>query len=98
PSGWSLVWAPAFAWLYWRVFVAPFFMLAFGERKSLAAVEIAALYGLRGLVGWRLRRSANEIVTTPLAALGVMALGLTALSRRWRGRGVEWKGRQYHLN
>ncbi|HEY7092904.1 MAG TPA: glycosyltransferase [Ktedonobacterales bacterium] len=97
PEGWSLVGAPLFAWLYWRVFVAPFFMLAFGERKGLAAVEIAALYGLRGLVGWRLGRPLDEIVTTPLAALGVMALGMAALSRRWRGREVEWKGRQYRL-
>jgi chlorobactene glucosyltransferase len=97
PSGWSLVWAPLFAWLYWHVFVAPFFTLAFGKRKGLAAVEIAALYGLRGLVGWRLGRPLDEIVTTPLAALDVMALSMTALSRRWRGRAVEWKGRQYHL-
>jgi hypothetical protein len=92
-----LVWAPLFAWLYWHVFVAPFFTLAFGKRKGLAAVEIAALYGLRGLVGWRLGRPLDEIVTTPLAALDVMALSMTALSRRWRGRAVEWKGRQYHL-
>jgi glycosyltransferase involved in cell wall biosynthesis len=97
PSGWSLVWAPVFAWLYWRVFVAPFFALMFGKRKGLAALEIAALSGLRGLIGWRLRRPLDETATTPLAALGVMALGLSALGRRWRGRGIEWKGRHYRL-
>jgi LPXTG-motif cell wall-anchored protein len=42
-----------------------------------------------------MQRPLAEIITTPLAAWGVMLLGLGALFRRWRRKPVEWKGRRY---
>lgn len=96
PLGWQALWqAPLFAWLYACLFVLPFVHLASGGERALAIVEICWLLLLRGLVAWRLRRSPDEIVTTPLAAWGVMALGLAALYRRWRRVGITWKGRTY---
>ncbi len=96
PLGWQTLWqAPLFAWLYACLFVLPFVHLASDGERALAVVEICWLLLLRGLVVWRLRRSPDEIVTTPLAAWGVMALGLVALYRRWRRLGITWKGRTY---
>lgn len=96
PSGWRALWqAPLFAWLYACVFVLPFVHLLIGPERSLALVEIGWLLLLRGGVIWRLKRPPVELVTTPLAAWAVMALGMTSLYRRWRRAGVTWKGRTY---
>jgi chlorobactene glucosyltransferase len=88
-------WAPLFAWGYACIFVIPFFNLLFSQSRGLAIVEIAWLLLLRGLAGWSIRRPLSEILTTPLAAWFVMALGLDSLYRRWRNRTVMWKGRVY---
>jgi hypothetical protein len=61
----------------------------------LALIEIIWLALLRGMASWHLRRSLLEVFTTPLAAWGVMALGISALYRRWQGQKVNWKGRYY---
>lgn len=90
-------WAPFFAWCYACLFVIPFYSLAFGKRKALAGLEIAGLYALRGIAAQHLRRPPGESLTTPLAAWAVMALGMSALYRRWRKRPVVWKGRRYSL-
>ncbi len=93
---WGTYWkAPVFAWCYACLFALPFFNVFFSGQKALAGVEICWLLLLRGVAGWRFRRPLDEILTTPLAAWGVMAIGLGALYGRWRGRRIVWKGRLY---
>jgi chlorobactene glucosyltransferase len=89
----ALWWAPLFAWCYACLFVIPFYNLVFNGRKALASVEICGLFLLRGLVAWNIKRPPDEVLTTPLAAWGVLALGMGTLYRRWRKRPVTWKGR-----
>ena len=91
----SWLWALLFAWGYAALFLHPFYYLLIGEHPTLALVEIAWLALLRGVATWHLQRSPLEIITTPLAAWGVMALGMAALYRRWQGQKVNWKGRYY---
>ncbi len=88
-------WAPLFAWGYACIFVVPFFNLLLSQFRVLAIIEIAWLLLLRVLAGWSIRRPLSEMLTTPLAAWFVMALGLDSLYRRWRKRSVMWKGRVY---
>lgn len=96
PLQWrAFLWAPLFAWLYACLFILPFTHLALSQQWGLATVEILWLLLLRAMVVWRLKRPPDEILTTPLAAWSVMALGMTALVRRWRHAPVVWKGRAY---
>ena len=81
PRGWGIV----FAWGYACVFVLPFARLLIPGHKRLPLVEIGWLAALRVLVTRQFARPAHEIVTTPLAAWIVMALGLSAVIRRRRG-------------
>ena len=91
--GW---WGLPFAWSYASLFVLPFALLGTRFRRtSLLLIGWLAL--LRGVLTWRLRRPAMEVVTTPLAAWNVMVFGLVAFVRRRRGRTVRWKGRDYSL-
>jgi chlorobactene glucosyltransferase len=91
----SLWWALLFAWGYGSIFVTPFYASFLPEYRYLALFEIAWLLLLRGVASWHLHRSPLEVLTTPLAAWGVMALALTALYRRRIGQKVNWKGRYY---
>ena len=84
-----------FIWGFACLFVTPFYHLARGGMRWLALIEIGWLLLLRGWVGAHLKRPRAEIVTTPLAGWMVMALGMTALYRRWRKREIRWKGRVY---
>jgi glycosyltransferase involved in cell wall biosynthesis len=95
PTRRSRWWAPLFAWGYACIFVIPFFNLLYSQSRVLAIAEIVWLLLLRGLAGWSIRRPLSEMLTTPLAAWFVMALGLDALYRRWRKRTVVWKERVY---
>jgi hypothetical protein len=61
----------------------------------VAVIEACWLLLLRSVVARHLKRPPDEIVTTPLAAWGVMAISLGALFRRWRGQRIAWKGRLY---
>jgi chlorobactene glucosyltransferase len=88
-------WALPFAWGYACLFFIPYYHLLFGKQKKLALLEIGWLGALRAFAGQYLRRPSSEIFTTPLGALSVMALGLGALYRRWRGQKITWKGRTY---
>ena len=87
--------APLFAWGYACLFVIPFWRLVRGPHRWLAAFEVAWLSVVRGIATHYLRRSLGEVITTPLAAWGVMAIGLSALYRRLVGREISWKGRLY---
>lgn len=96
PLRWrAALWAPLFAWGYACLFVLPFAHLALSQRWALAVAEIGWLLLLRSLVVWRLKRPLDEIPTTPLAAWGVMALGMASLLQRLRNTPVVWKGRAY---
>ncbi|HEX8726999.1 MAG TPA: glycosyltransferase family 2 protein [Ktedonobacterales bacterium] len=96
PLRWrAFLWGPLFAWLYACLFILPFTHLTLSQQWGLAMVEILWLLLLRAMVVWRLKRPPDEILTTPLAAWGVMALGMAALVRRWRNAPVVWKGRAY---
>jgi chlorobactene glucosyltransferase len=88
-------WAMLFAWSYGSLFVNTFTMAIIGPFRWLALVEIAWLALLRAWANRYLQRSIFEAMTTPLAAWGVMALGLSALYRRWQGQKIDWKGRYY---
>ena len=89
-------WGAVFAWSYACIFVLPFARLLLRGRR-MPLIEIGWLGALRFIVVRRLQRPADEILTTPLAAWSVMAIGLHALTRRWRGASVRWKGRDYPL-
>jgi chlorobactene glucosyltransferase len=93
----SRLWGLLFAWGYASVFVLPFLLL-FGRHKTLPLLVIGWLGMLRIVVNQHLERPITEAMTTPLAALGVMAFGLGALLRRWCGGNVQWKGRDYTLS
>lgn len=96
PLRWrAFLWAPIFAWLYACLFILPFAQLWSNQQFALAVVEIAWLLLLRTVLVWRLKRPLDEIVTTPLAAWGVMALGINAVIRRWLRASIVWKGRTY---
>jgi chlorobactene glucosyltransferase len=84
-----------FIWCFACLFVTPFYHLAQGGVRWLALIEIGWLLLLRGWVSAHLKRPSAETATTPFAGWMVMALGITALYRRWRGREIRWKGRVY---
>ena len=91
----TLAWSLLFVWCYGCLFVNPFSFAVLGSWRWLALFEIAWLGILRGVANQHLRRSLLEVFTTPLAAWGVMALGIAAIYRRWQGQKVNWKGRYY---
>jgi chlorobactene glucosyltransferase len=91
----NLIHASLFAWSYACVFVLPFVRLRRREQRTIAAIEVCWLLVLRGLVAMRIGRPPDEIVTTPISAWLVMAIGLRALYSRWRGRPIVWKQRHY---
>lgn len=81
------------AWGFSALFVNPFGSLLSSTFRRLAMLELLWLALLRVIVSRHLRRSWLEVLTTPLAAWGVIALGMATLYRRWRGQKVNWKGR-----
>ena len=90
-------WALAFTWGYACLFVLPFYHVLLPDQRLWALLEIGWLALLRGMINRQLERPLSEILTTPLAAWSVMALGLNALRRRMRRGQVRWKGREYGL-
>jgi chlorobactene glucosyltransferase len=91
----SLLSTLLFAWGYTSVFVIPFYGIFFAELKWLSILEIIWLGFLRLYTDLPFKRPMVEIITTPLAAWGVMILGLNALLRQKLGWDVQWKGRMY---
>jgi chlorobactene glucosyltransferase len=89
----SAAWAMLFAWGYSALFVNPFGALLSGTFRWLAVLELFWMALLRIIVSRHLRRSLLEVLTTPVAAWGVMALGMATLYQRWRGQKVNWRGR-----
>jgi chlorobactene glucosyltransferase len=86
-----------FAWGFACLFVTPFLLLFLDRNKCLVLLEIGWLALLRGITNEQLQRPRSEIPTTPLAAWGVLALGLRAIYRRWRSSKITWKGRLYRV-
>jgi hypothetical protein len=75
--------------------VNPILDLFYANRRGWAFFEISWLALLRVVANRHLKRPLLEIVTTPLAAWGVMALGIVAIYRRRQGQKINWKGRFY---
>lgn len=91
----SAVWMLLFAWGYGCLFINSFSSLFIRNARRLALVELLWLTLLRAMASWHLRRSLFEVLTTPIAAWGVMVVGMATFWRRWRGQKVNWKGRPY---
>jgi hypothetical protein len=78
--------------------VLPYIILIVHPGKLLAIVEIGWLMLLRLGVGRVARRPLAEALFTPLAAIGVMSLGLNALVLKLRRQNITWKERPYPIN
>jgi chlorobactene glucosyltransferase len=90
-------WGLGFAWGYACLFVLPLLHLLSAGNRRLALVEIGWMALLRAVVSRFMHRPIDEVFSTPLAGLGVMALGINAWLRRRRGDSLRWKGREYNL-
>lgn len=66
-----------------------------GRPLVLAVGQVAALLGVRTLVGRGLRQPAIEIVLFPAGAFVLAAAVLNTLWRTLRGRQIAWRGRDY---
>jgi chlorobactene glucosyltransferase len=95
---WGFALIFAFAWGYSSLFVMPYVIFALYPAKWLALVGIVWLTLLRLVAGFAARRSPVEALFTPLAAVGVMLLGLNAISLKLRQQRITWKERPYHIN
>lgn len=95
---WSLGAVMLFAWGFVSLFVLPYLIVIFYPDKSLALIEIIWLIGLRLLVAFVIRRPALESLFTAFSALGVMMLGLNAISLKLKRQPILWKERPYPTN
>lgn len=95
---------PAFQWEFnfWlflvfhaAVLLAPFglFLLTGARAYGWAA---AAVWLMRSLLAWRFRQPLWSALLHPLTETLLLALGLSSWWRCKSGRGVAWKGREYH--
>lgn len=86
-------------WVFWLfhavVFFAPFWIfLATGEPRF--GVAAAAVLLMRGLLAWRFRQPFWSVLLQPVTEGLLLALGISSWWRCKSGRGVAWKGREYH--
>lgn len=85
--------------LHFLVFLAPFILLipvAAGALPVLLASASVLL--MRLLLAVRFRHPLWSVLLHPLAEAILIALGLSSWWRCKTGRGVAWKGRQYHTS
>ncbi len=82
--------------------VLPWILLAAGlllpiETTTLFIASIAASLGtvMRLAAAWRFRQSLLGALLHPLGVTALVLIQWEALVRRWRGRPMEWRGRQY---
>lgn len=95
---WSIGSVALFAWCYVSVFVLPYVILILRPEKILALIAILWLMALRFMVGTVVRRPFTEATLTVFSALGVMLLGLNAISLKIRKQRILWKDRSYSTN
>ncbi|MAS37443.1 MAG: hypothetical protein CL610_25815 [Anaerolineaceae bacterium] len=96
---WPVWKALLFAWGFASLFVLPpLIALLYPNDRWLALLLAGWLLVLRAAVVLHFRRPAHEILTTPLAAVGVMLLGLNTLYLKRRNRPIRWKDRPYSIS
>jgi glycosyltransferase involved in cell wall biosynthesis len=81
--------------LHATIFLAPFVLFVW---TRLWGIWVAALFVLtmRALLAFRFGHPLWPVLLHPLAELILICVGLSSWWRCKSGRGVEWKGRQYH--
>jgi chlorobactene glucosyltransferase len=89
PSFWG------FILLHLLVFLAPVVAVAF-TRAWPVVMAAACVLVTRALLALRFRHPLWSVLLHPLAEAILIALGLSSWWRLKSGRGVMWKGRQYH--
>jgi len=95
---WSVGSVALFVWCYISVLVLPYVIVIFHPEKWLALIAILWLMALRLTVGVVIRRPFIEATLTVFSALGVMLLGLYAISLKLRKQRILWKDRPYSTN
>jgi len=95
---WSIGLVILFAWSFVCLFVLPYFIFILYPDKLLALIAISWLIGLRLMVGLVMRRPISEAFFTVFSAIGVMLLGLNAISLKLRKQNIIWKERSYPAN
>jgi chlorobactene glucosyltransferase len=95
---WSIGTVILFAWCYVSLFVLPYVILLIFPDQPQSLLAIIWLIGLRLSVGFATHRPLTEAFFTVLSALGVMLLGLNAISLKVRKRKIIWKERPYPTN
>jgi hypothetical protein len=95
---WSIASVILFAWGFVCLFVLPYLILMLYPYKLLALVEVIWLISLRLAVGFMMHRPPTEALLSVFSALGVMLLGLNAISLKIRGQRILWKERSYPTN
>ena len=95
---WSIASIILFAWGFVCLFVLPYLILMLYPYKLLAVIEILWLISFRLAVGFMMRRPPTEALLSVFSALGVMLLGLNAISLKIRGQRILWKERSYPTN
>jgi chlorobactene glucosyltransferase len=85
-------------WLLWllhaAVYLAPFY-LAFTVQREYAIAALTVLL-IRLLLAGRFKQPLWSAFLQPFAEVLLLALGLSSWWRCKSGRGVVWKGREYH--
>jgi len=85
----------AFLALHAALFLVPFIVILWMATLSVWAVA-ACVLAMRVLLAWRFRHPWWSVFLHPLSEMILIALGLSSWWRCKSGKGVEWKGRQYH--
>lgn len=81
--------------LHGFVFLSPF-LFVIHHRSAAVIVSIVAVLAARSVLALRFSHPIISIVLHPLGEVILLLVGLSSWLRCRRGRGVEWKGRQYH--
>ena len=85
-------------WVFWllhtAVYLAPFYLLFSGRREYVFAA--LAVLAIRLLLAWRFNQPLWSAFLQPFTEALLLALGLSSWWRCKSGRGVTWKGREYH--
>ncbi|HEX9000858.1 MAG TPA: glycosyltransferase family A protein [Blastocatellia bacterium] len=86
-------------WFFWA-FHAVVFLLPIVLSVVWPSVQIGlaalAIFMIRLALAWRFRQPLWAVLLHPLAEAILLALGLSSWWRCKSGRGVAWKGREYH--
>lgn len=86
-------------WFFWTfhlvVFLSPFVLSVILPSVQIALAAMAVLL-IRLALAWRFRQPLWGALLHPMAEVILLALGLSSWWRCKSGRGVAWKGREYH--